>query len=240
MSPSIMRAIPRRGLGVLLIIEGLLAFVPVLVLGAAIGWPASLDQPAAVQLAAIAAKPQAVAAGYGVYLLYSLLVLPVLVGVAALAFGRLDHACALGVVGFAAMSALARAIGILRWLTVMPALANARQADPAGGASIERLFDAINAYGGGIGELLGVSLCMAFAMGLLGVGAWRTAAASALPRMFTVSAVVVAALLAGLALPAVGIAVEVPMALAVSALSLWMLALGAWCLWPARRRPAAN
>lgn len=40
----------------------------------AIGWPASLDRPAAEQLAAIAA----VAAGYGVNLLYSILIAPVM------------------------------------------------------------------------------------------------------------------------------------------------------------------
>lgn len=33
------------GLGVLLIADGLLALAPVAILGAAIGWPASLDAP---------------------------------------------------------------------------------------------------------------------------------------------------------------------------------------------------
>jgi hypothetical protein len=235
MASIVMSTAMRRGLGLLLVVEGLLAFAPVLILGAAIGWPASLDDPAAVQLAAIAATPHAVAAGYGVYLLYSLLVLPVMAGVAGLALARLDRPWALSVVGFAALSALARAIGILRWLTVMPALAQARQADPASAASIEQLFDAINAYGGGIGELLGVSLCMALSLGLLAIAAWRSGAASGLPRGFSATALAVALLLAGLALPSLGIAIEVPMALAVSALSLWMLALGAWCLWPIPR-----
>ena len=55
---------------ILLIATSLLSFVPLVILGSAIGWPASLDKPAAQQLAAIAQAPQAVAMGYGVYLLY--------------------------------------------------------------------------------------------------------------------------------------------------------------------------
>ena len=53
MPPHRVRA---RGLGWLLIADALLAFAPVAVLGAAIGWPASLDQPAAEQMALIAAN----------------------------------------------------------------------------------------------------------------------------------------------------------------------------------------
>ena len=73
----------RTGLGLLLFAEALLAFAPVAILGAAIGWPASLRLPAAEQLAAIAAQPEAVALGYAVYLLYSILVAPVMIGLAS-------------------------------------------------------------------------------------------------------------------------------------------------------------
>ena len=112
-----------RAFAVLLITEALLSFAPVAILGAAIGWPASLDNPAAQQLAAIAAQPGAVAFGYGVYLLYSVLVAPVMIGLAARVFGGLGHPLAATVAAFGALSALARCIGILRWLTVMPLLA---------------------------------------------------------------------------------------------------------------------
>ena len=71
------------GLGVLLIADARLSFAPVVILGAAIGWPASLDNPAAQQLAAIAAQPGGVALGYAVYLLYSILIAPVTIGLAA-------------------------------------------------------------------------------------------------------------------------------------------------------------
>jgi hypothetical protein len=121
-----------RLLGGLFIAEALLSLAPVVVLGAAIGWPASLDAPAAQQLAAVGAAPDAVRLGYVLYLLYSMAVAPLLIVLAARTWGSLAHPAAATVAAFAALSALARCIGILRWLTVMPVLAQAHDgADPA-------------------------------------------------------------------------------------------------------------
>ncbi len=196
----------------LLIAEGLLALAPVAILGPAIGWPASLDNPAAEQLAAIAGAPGAVQAGYGLYLLYSVLVAPVMIALAA-----------------RALSALARSIGILRWLTVMPGLATAHAAaDPATRAQIELVFEAFTTYGGGIGEVLGVSIFMALALGTLAVGALRR---GGLPPWIAASALVTALALAALALPVFGGPDLMPVALAVSLLSLWMIATGVRCAW---------
>ena len=213
-----------RALGVLLVAEAILSFAPVIVLGGAIGWPASLGQPAAQQLAAIAAAPGAVALGYGLYLLYSLLIAPLMIGLAARLAGGLHGPLAASAAAFAALSALARAIGILRWLSVMPVLASAHA---SGGASsralIELVFDALNKYGGGIGEVLGVSVLMALSLGLLCVGALR---GGGLPRWLAVAGIAVALLLLALAAPAFGLPFAPPVAAAVSALSLWMLAAG--------------
>jgi len=230
------RARGSRGLGALLIADALLAFAPVAVLGAAIGWPASLGNPAAEQLAAIHANAGAVTAGYGLYLLYSLLIAPVMIALAARVFGAhsasgpgrgLGQPLAATVVAFAVLSALARAIGILRWLTVMPLLAGAHAtADPARRAQIELVFDAITEYGGGIGEVLGVSLFMAIALGLLCIGAWRH---GGLPRSLAGAGGAVAAALAALSLPVFGGPELMPVAVAVSALSLWMAVVGVWC-----------
>ena len=218
-----------RGLGALLIAEALLSFAPVAILGSAIGWPASLRKPAAEQLAAIAAAPDAVASGYGLYLLYSLLIAPVLILLAARALGGLQRPAAAVVAAFATMSALARGIGILRWLTVMPGLAasHAAAADAAGRLQIERLFDALSAYGGGIGEVLGVSLLMAAALGMLCVAAWREAT---MPRWLSSFGVLVALLLAALSLPVLHGPPLVPVAAAVSLLSAWMIGAGVWVM----------
>jgi hypothetical protein len=218
--------LPRRALAWMLGADALLSFAPVLVLGAAIGWPASLDLPAAQQMQRLLAAPEAVAWGYGLYLMYSLLIAPVMIGLAMRCAGGLHSWAGATVAAFATLSALARALGILRWLTVMPALAAAHaRADASSRSQLEQLFEALNAYGGGIGELLGVSLFMAIALGTLGWSAWRRAA---MPRWLAGSAIAVAAILAALFTPALGGPEWMPMAVAVSALALWMLAAALW------------
>ncbi len=218
-----------RATGVLLVAVALLAFAPVLVLGSAIGWPASLRLPAAQQLSLLHAHAAAVTTGYGLYLLYSLLVAPAMIGLAALVLGGLQRPLAATVVAFAALSALARAIGILRWLTVMPVLATAHAAaDATTRAQIELVFTAVTLYGGGIGEVLGVSLLMAAAVGTLSAGALT---AGTLPRPLGALGLLVALLLAALALPAFSLPAAVHVALAVTSLSVWMLACGLWLLW---------
>ena len=220
-----------RLLGALLVAQGLLALAPMAILGPAIGWPASLDNAPGEQLSAIAGAPQAVAAGYGVYLLYSVLIGPMMIALAARLFGGLQQTAAATVAVFAGLSVLARSIGILRWLTAMPVLATAWVAgDAATRADLERVFLALNEFGGGIGELLGVGLFMAIALGTLVVAAWRR---GVMPGWLAALGVVSAGLLAGLILPAIGVPVQVPMAAAVSTLSVWMLATGVWML----RRP---
>lgn len=218
-----------RVLGALLIAEGLLALAPIAILGPAIGWPASLDRPAAEQLAAIGAAPGAVAAGYGVYLLYSVLIAPVLIGLAAHLRGGLAAPLGATVAAFAVLSVLARSIGILRWLTVMPALAAAHAtADPARRAQIELVFDSLTTYGGGIGEVLGVTLFMALALGTLCVGALLR---GGLPTWIAAFGLVCAAALALPVLPVFGGPDVMPMAVAVSLLSAWMIATGVRALW---------
>ena len=215
-----------RAFAVLLITEALLSFAPVAILGAAIGWPASLDNPAAQQLAAIAAQPGAVAFGYGVYLLYSVLVAPVMIGLAARVFGGLGHPLAATVAAFGALSALARCIGILRWLTVMPLLATAHaDADPALRQQLEWLFTAVTEYGGGIGEVLGVSLFMAASVGTLALGALLR---GGMPPWLAAMGLLTAALLVALVLPVFKGPELVPVAAAVSLLSAWMIAAGVW------------
>ena len=228
--PNAMRA-QRLLLGSLLMTAAVLSFLPIAILGPAIGWPASLRAPAAQQLAALAAAPVAVALGYSVYLLYSVLVLPVMVLLAWRVCGNLARPIAVMVVTFAAPSVLARSIGILRWLTAMPAMAQQHAAaDPAGKQLLEAIFTTISTYGGGIGELLGVSLFMALSLGLAMVAAWTH---RSLPRWLAASGMVSALLLFALFLPAIGVAVQVPIAVAATVLAVWMVAAGVVvCLQP--------
>jgi Domain of unknown function (DUF4386) len=223
----------RRLAGALLVATGLMSLAPFPILGPAIGWPGSLDNPAAEQLAAIVRTPGAVAGGYGVYLVYSVMVLPALGLAAHRLLQGYSRLLVQLVVAFAALSVLARATGILRWLTVMPALATAHAAaDATTQAALEQHFRVLNSYGGGVGELLGVALFMGLAMGLLVGGA---IAAASVPRWLSALGLVATAALLGVFLPAVGVAVELPIAVAVTALSVWMWALGGW-LW-LRPRP---
>jgi hypothetical protein len=58
----------------------------------------------------------------------------------------------------ATLSAIAKAIGISRWLFAMPGLAQAYVAPGADQATVALLYETLNAYAGGIGEVLGVGL----------------------------------------------------------------------------------
>jgi len=137
------------------------------------------------------------------------------------------------VAAFALLSALARAIGILRWLTVMPMLATGHAGaatDPAIRQQIEWLFRSLTAYGGGIGEVLGVSLLMAASMATLTIaGALR----KSMPLWLAATGALCAGRLSALSLPTLGGPEIVPVAAAVRSLSLWLIAAAVWVL----RRP---
>ncbi|MFN5154863.1 MAG: DUF4386 family protein, partial [Betaproteobacteria bacterium] len=163
--PSSTDAAPSRSLllaaGLVLLVQGLSIFAPMAVLGGAIQWPDSLDYPPSRMLPLLREQLDAVRLGYGLYLGYSLLFLVTGVLTVRLASrpGPLG-ALALIAIGAAAASALARAIGILRWLTGSVSLAEAHAApglSAEGRAAVESMQAAINAWGGAIGETLGVA-----------------------------------------------------------------------------------
>ncbi|MCM2387645.1 DUF4386 domain-containing protein [Streptomyces albipurpureus] len=217
---------PRRTAAALLTVEGLLIFVPFAVLGNAIGWPASLDDPAATALPRLLDQEGAVRAGYTVYLLYSVLFLPVAVWTTRALTGGGDSPFSRVAVGFAVASTLARTIGISRWLLAMPGLAEAHgeASDPAVRESVAVQYQVLNDFGGGIGEVLGVSL---FAVGWLVCTILAALRSDAAPRWLLIAGFFVAA---GLALPLAEIAGAdsgAATSVGTSLLHLWFLAAAA-------------
>jgi Domain of unknown function (DUF4386) len=220
--------------GLLVLVQAFLIFVPMVILGGAIDWPASLDFPPAQVLPLIAANLQDVRLGYGVYLLYSVLWAVMGTAIAWLAVHRVRAfgPALMLAVGLASASALARAIGIIRWLTASSALADAHAAPGADRPAIDAVQLAVNAWGGAIGENLGVAI---FA------GAWTLVMAvlilryGGLPRWLGLAAMPVGVIVLLPALEMFGISL-VSVVISTSVLHVWLMLVGAAALWQALRR----
>ena len=127
-------------------------------------------------------------------------------------------------IGLGVASALARAIGIVRWLTGSNALADAYAAAPAGSTeriAIETTQLALNAYGGSVGEDLGVSAFAAL---------WLIAAGAVilkdkgLPAWLGWASFPVAIIAAMPAVDLLGLASPVDVAMATTTMQLWFAA----------------
>ena len=167
------RTTTNRLTALILILEGLLIFAPMIILGGAIGWPDILGEPADVVLRIIFQEADATRIGYFAYLIYSILFFPAIVLVvrAAMSSNTSSSASRMAI-GFAAASALARCIGIIRWLAAMPALAVAYNAPDASAESQQMIritYETLNNYGGSIGEILGVSIFASLAVLMVAV-----------------------------------------------------------------------
>ena len=238
--PSLGDSHPSRRLwlvaGLVLLLQGFSLFAPMAVLGDAIQWPDSLDYAPAQMLPLLREQLDAVRLGYGLYLGYSLLflvtgVLTVWLAARPGALGALAFIA----IGAAAASALARAIGILRWLTGSVSLAEAH-ATPGlsveSRAAIEHMQAAINAWGGAIGEMLGVAAFAAI---------WAIATSLVilrerqLPPWAGLSGLVVGLLVAMPALELFGITTPISIVVSTTAIQLWFMALGLLFLWRALR-----
>lgn len=225
--------------GLVLLVQGFSLFAPMAVLGGAIQWPDSLDYPPAKMLPLLREQLEAVRLGYGLYLGYSLLFLVTGVLTVRLAArpGPLG-AIALIAIGAAAASALARTIGILRWLTGSVALAEAHAVpglSAEGRAAIEAVQAAVNAWGGAIGEMLGVASFAAI---------WAMAASLVilrdrqLPVWAGLSGLAVGVVVALPALELFGIAPPVSIVVSTTGIQLWFMALGVLFLWRAHQGSA--
>lgn len=173
----------------LLFSQFLIFMLTFLVLGSAIDWPASLDNPAAQALPLILQERSAVALGYTAYFLSATMLIPI----ALLLWQILGSESSLLRVsaGFGILAGFAKLLGIGRWLLLMPSLAEqySTTSDPNLRASIELLYTSFNNYAGGVGEQIGV----AFFAGLWTAGiSLSILQQRQLPRWFGYSGLVVA------------------------------------------------
>lgn len=167
-----------RNTAVLLLIEAFLIFVPLVILGAAIEWPASLGDPASIALPRLIENAPAVRNGYFAYLVYSILFWPVAYLTSRVINGEGPLSPILQIAnGFAALSTVARTIGIIRWLFPMPILARL-YVDPATSeatrVAIEITYVTLNEFAGSVGELLGVSFFAAIWLALVSIAILRS------------------------------------------------------------------
>jgi len=216
----------RRQAAIFLIIEFLLIFAPLIILGSAINWPASLDEPASVNLPLILEQYTAMMTGYSIYLVYSLLFWPMayLTG-RAIVIDDTENTLFRVASGFAALSALARALGIVRWLFAMPVLARLYinpTVSENSKESISMVYEMLNAYAGGIGELLGVNLFASIWLALISLLLIRS---PQWPQWLGYFGFVVAAALLLNLLEVVGIDMGAMITVSVTLLHFWMLAI---------------
>lgn len=212
-----------RWIAALVALESLLIFVPIIVLGAAISWPDSLDFSADEQLTSIYDEADAVRLGYVAYLIYSILFWPVGLLIIRVV-SQEDRPLLQIAAGFAAISTMARTIGIVRWLVPMPVLAE-QYADPNTAettrAAIEVTFQALTDFGGTIGEVLGVSIFAATWLVLVSVVILRT---DTLPRWLGLSGLVAGILLYAPALELLDIDTGSIIAISTTGIQIWLLA----------------
>jgi hypothetical protein len=219
-----------RWAGFTSILQGLLIFIPTFVLGAAINWPDSLDDPASIALPRLLENEGAVRAGYFAYLVYSILFVVSIALLSELVFGKNAGILMRIVIALAIASALARSIGIIRWLVPMYDLA-----DLWNGATTEEqrytisaTFDALNSYGGTIGEILGVSIFAALAILLLSIGNLRQ---KTLPNWFSVFGLISAVGLLWTSTEILGVNPgDSAIFLGTTIVQLWFLFIGLWLI----------
>lgn len=226
--------------GLISLIQGLLIFIPTIVLGQAIDWPASLDDPASIALPRLLEEESAVRLGYFAYLVYSILFVVAVFMLTRLSTGKAMAVFGTIIIAVAAISTLARTIGIVRWLAPMPQLADSWQqatSDPER-FSISVVFDALNSYGGTVGEVLGVSIFAAISVFILCVALMRD---GSLPKWLGAFGIISALVLVSTAGELIGfVPGDLLVFLGTTFIQLWFLTVGLWLLIWGRRQSASS
>ncbi len=145
------------------------------VLSSAINWPASLDLAPEEALPLVVAERSGLLLGYGLYLAYSLAILPLAVLLPRGLGLRPGPLVTLGIV-VGVVSAVFRGLGIARWLTAMPVVADSYVTAAPDSATREAAvlsYVTLNEYAGGLGEIFGVALVGGSWLVLLGLAVLR-------------------------------------------------------------------
>lgn len=213
--------------GWVLIVESLLIFVPVFILGNAINWPQSLSDPADKMLPLLVQNTAAVRFGYLAYLAYSVLFYVVaLLTIRVLSNEGSDSIWLRIAAGFGIASMIARCLGIIRWLVAIPALATLYTnpaASPQTREAIAVVYRALNDYAGTVGEVLGVSLFAALWLAIVSLTILKT---RILPHWVGFLGLVSATLLSFQLVELFGIDLGAFISVSVSVLQLWFFVMG--------------
>lgn len=226
---------PYRLAAFLLLAQFVCMWTAFFILMPAINWPASLDEAPSVILPLILDQAGPVFAGYSSYLFHALILIPLAVLLPLTL--RMSRTMGSLVIVLGVLAGLAKALGIVRWIFLMPGLTMA-YVDPAASeatkAAIEVTYDAFNAYAGGVGELLGVGF---FA------GVWTVLISVSLLRLGRGAQILgYAGLVAAFGLlstlPSV-VGIESPVLLTLSGI-IWQLWTAALAIWHLRAGRAAG
>jgi hypothetical protein len=228
MTPSLPHPTPApyRLSGILLLAQFVLMWTAFFILMPAINWPASLGEPPSFILPLILEQAGPVFAGYTSYLLHALLLIPLAVTLRA----TLKMSAIIGTtaVALGVLAGLAKALGITRWIFLMPGLAAAYTNPDASDATKDAIvvvYESFNAYAGGLGELLGVGLFAGVWTVLISIALMRLAGGA---RLIGLAGFVAAAGLFS-TLPSV-VGIESPILLTLSGIiwQLWTAVLAFW------------
>lgn len=158
-----------RLIGVAAVLLAGLFNIPYAVLVATFDYPDVLRRPAGQVLDLFAAGGNALILTWHAFAVTALSLMPVAIGL-SISPARMQTrpALAIGAAIAGSLAAITQAIGLWRWVFVIPSLARSH-ADPATSQNelqaSERAFDLLNAYGGvAIGEHLGQLLTAAFVL----------------------------------------------------------------------------
>ena len=168
--------IERQILVAFVLSQVVLFLIPVIVLGRAIGWPASLRLPAPEALPLVARNLNAIQVGYWGYMLTAVAMLPLVLALRRFVRERGGEGLLVdAMAGFGVAAAVLKTLGIVRWLVAMPGLAalHAGSSDPMVRVATEIGYTSLNGYAGSVGELLGVQLFSGLWLLLLGIALAR-------------------------------------------------------------------